>query len=175
MSECHLDIAFKGKLRSSLSCKNVFIAPGISRRQSNQATVAFSAGLTNRFLHAGKDQNIVFDSVQVNIGDGYNSHHGVFIAPVAGTYVFHSSILADNDREVWCRFSVNGVHGDAIYARGTDGRHDQGSQMIIAQLNQGEDVSVQNIAADDAIYGDGSIYSTFSGFLLQGDGEFIVG
>ncbi|KAL4240090.1 hypothetical protein ACF0H5_000884 [Mactra antiquata] len=145
------------------------------RKQAPFGSVAFSAGLSKSMLHAGAHQNIIFDTVQSNIGNGYNSHHGVFTAPQEGTYVFHSSILAYNNREVWCRFVINGTPSTAIYARGTDNRHDQGAQMIIVSLNQGDDVSVQNTAADDAIYGDASIYTTFSGFLLQGESEAVIG
>ncbi|XP_053399483.1 complement C1q tumor necrosis factor-related protein 3-like [Mercenaria mercenaria] len=139
------------------------------RRADNEVPVAFTAGLTHSVLHAGAHQNIVFDHVETNKGNGYSPHHGVFTAPVSGLYVFYTSILAYNDREVWCQMVVNGVNKASVYARGTDNRHDQGSQVIIIQLQQGDDISVQNVAADDAIYGDGTIYSTFSGFLLQQD------
>ncbi|XP_045206771.2 complement C1q tumor necrosis factor-related protein 3-like [Mercenaria mercenaria] len=139
------------------------------KRSMNKATVAFTAGLTHIFDHAGVRQNIVFDHVETNLGNGYNPHHGVFTAPVSGLYVFYSSILADMDREVWCRIVVNGNNKASVNARGTNGRYDQGSQAIDVQLQQGDDVSVQNAAADDSIYGDAKIYSTFSGFLLQQD------
>ena len=137
------------------------------RRLENEDIVAFTAGLTKRELHMGAHQNIIFDHVETNVGNGYNSHHGVFTAPVSGLYVFYTSVLADNNREIWCELVVNGAIKASVYARGTDGRHDQGSQALVIQLNQGDDVAVQNVAADDAIYGDPTIYSTFSGFLLQ--------
>ncbi|XP_045206763.2 complement C1q-like protein 4 [Mercenaria mercenaria] len=144
------------------------------RRADNEVPVAFTpvaftAGLTHTIPHAGAHQNIVFDHVETNKGNGYNPHHGVFTAPVPGLYVFFTSILADNNREVWCQIVVNGVIKASVYARGTDTRHDQGSQVMIIQLQQGDTISVQNLAADYAIYGDGDIYSTFSGFLLQQD------
>jgi hypothetical protein len=129
--------------------------------------VAFTVGLTHLFLHAGPHQNIVFDHVETNIGNGYNSHHGVFTAPVSGVYLFYSSILSNNNGEVWCQIVVNGSYKASIYTRGTDGRHDQGSLAIIVYLHQGDDVAVQNLANDHAIYSDSYIYSTFSGVLLQ--------
>ncbi|XP_045206773.2 complement C1q-like protein 2 [Mercenaria mercenaria] len=146
------------------------------RRSMNEAKIAFTAGLTHTFSHAGAHQNIVFDHVETNTGNGYNPHNGVFTAPVSGLYLFYTSVLADNNREVWCQVVVNGKNKGSAYARGTDGRHDQGSQAIIVQLQQGDDVAVQNVAADDAIYGSDGIYSTFSGFLLQQDySQNIVG
>ncbi|XP_060572135.1 uncharacterized protein LOC132730271 [Ruditapes philippinarum] len=137
------------------------------RRVENEIMVAFTVGLTHHLFHAGPFQNIVFDHVETNIGNGYNSHHGVFTAPVSGLYLFYSSILSINDGEVWCQIVVNGNKKASIYARGTDGRHDQGSQAIIVYLHQGDDVAVQNIISDHVIYGDSQVYSTFSGVLLQ--------
>ncbi|XP_060581502.1 complement C1q-like protein 4 [Ruditapes philippinarum] len=156
------------------NAKNVILASSGNsgdriRRAENEVTVAFTAGLTKRALHVGAHQNIVFDHVETNVGNGYNPHHGVFTAPVPGLYVFYTSVLADNDREVWCELIVNGAIKASVYARGTDGRHDQGSQALVIQLKQGDDIAVQNVAADDAIYGDPTIYSTFTGFLLQQD------
>jgi hypothetical protein len=123
--------------------------------------------LTAPFYHAGEHQNVVFDLVETNIGNGYNSHHGVFIAPVSGLYLIYSSILAAHGAEIWCQIVVNGVNKGSVYARGTDGRHDQGSQAILIQLQKGDDVAVQNHFKDHAVYSDGDIYSTFSGVLLQ--------
>ncbi|XP_045206770.2 uncharacterized protein LOC123559013, partial [Mercenaria mercenaria] len=139
------------------------------RRGENEVAVAFTAGLTHTFSHAGAHQNIVFDHVETNTGNGYNPHHGVFTAPVSGLYLFYTSVLADHNRIIWCQIVINGKNKASAYARGTDGRHDQGSQAIIVQLQQGDDVAVQNLDADDSIYGDQYIYSTFSGFLLQQD------
>jgi hypothetical protein len=53
---------------------------------------------------------------------------------------------------------VNGAIIATVYARGTDGRHEQGSQALVIQLKQGDDIAVQNVATDDAIYGDPTIY-----------------
>jgi hypothetical protein len=78
-----------------------------------------------------------------------------------------SYILAAHGAEIWCQIVVNGVNIGSVYARGTDGRHDQGSQAILVQLQKGDDVAVQNHFNDHAVYSDGDIYSTFSGVLLQ--------
>ncbi|KAL4240091.1 hypothetical protein ACF0H5_000885 [Mactra antiquata] len=143
----------------------LLVAVGITRRQAPFGSVAFFAVLSHSMLHAGENQNIVFDTVQSNIGNGYNPHQGVFIAPLDGTYVFHSSIVAYPNLEIWCLFVINGIPSSAIYAHRTDYHLDCGAQMIIVTLNQGDDVSVQSKAANDAIYGNSWLYTTFSGFL----------
>jgi len=35
---------------------------------------------------------IVFDNVHLNLGDAYNPANGVFVANVAGVYVFHLTV-----------------------------------------------------------------------------------
>ena len=138
-----------------------------SRRQVSTTNVAFTAGLSKSILHASAYQNIVFDHVHTNIGNGYDSLTGIFTAPFSGTYVFFTSILVYNDREIFCRIVVNGANIADTYGRGTDGRLDQGSQSVIVQLQKGHQVSVQNKVNDDAIFGNQDLYSTFSGFLLH--------
>ena len=135
------------------------------RRAENEVIVAFTVGLTSTVQHAGPHQNIVFDHVETNVGNGYNPHHGVFTAPVSGLYLFYSSILSEHDGEVRAQIVVNGVFKASIY--GSNDRFDQGSQAIVVSLQQGDDVAVQNRDNDHAIYGDAYIYSTFSGVLLQ--------
>jgi hypothetical protein len=34
---------------------------------------------------------VVFDTVETNIGNGYNQYTGAFVVPVAGTYVFSTN------------------------------------------------------------------------------------
>ena len=135
------------------------------RRVPAEGTVAFFTTRTPRDQNLGANQNIIFDNVVTNIGNGYNLHQGVFVAPVAGTYVFFSTVLANNDGEAWVHIAVNGKNMANFYARGTDGRHDSGSQMIVVTLNQGDDVSVQSNSTPESVYG--SSYTTFSGYLLS--------
>lgn len=161
--------------RSSVGRVNIFVnffrtSISASRsRRAVKANIAFTAGLSHSILHAPAYQNIIFDDVETNIGNGYNSRIGIFTAPVSGTYVFYTSILVYNNREIFCRIVVNGVNKANAYARGTDNRLDQGSQLIVVQLHQGDQVAVQNKMDDDAIFGNADIWTTFSGFLLHSD------
>ncbi|XP_053379901.1 heavy metal-binding protein HIP-like [Mercenaria mercenaria] len=136
------------------------------RRAGDGVHVAFTAGLSHSILHAGEHQNIVFDHVETNVGNAYNPHHGVFLAPVTGTYLFYTSVMAESNREIWCQIVVNGVKKVTAYARGTDARFDQGSQAVIVHLQKGDDVAVQNYLADDGIFSNPDIWTSFSGLLL---------
>ena len=64
------------------------------RQVENGTPVAFLATLSDHAENLGADQNIAFENVITNVGDAYNSHAGVFIAPVSGIYVFSTSIMS---------------------------------------------------------------------------------
>ncbi|XP_045210959.2 C1q-related factor-like [Mercenaria mercenaria] len=142
----------------------------ISRlRRENEVTVAFFSGLSTSVQHAGENQNVVFDNVETNLGNGYNSHHGVFTAPVAGVYVFSTSIMTNSGRKI-CEIVVNGVRKAQVYTHG-DGHYDHGTQTLIVHLKKGDDVAIQIVEhnLDSTIHGEVPPYTTFSGFLLQQD------
>lgn len=131
-------------------------------KRENEQNVAFFAYLNNHVENPGVHQVITFDHVTTNIGNGYNVFAGDFRAPVAGTYVFATTLMADTSRVPY-HFQImhNAKTVSSIYVEngGT------GSQEVVLQLNQGDDVSIHNIDAGQKVYGHG--YSTFSGFLLQ--------
>ncbi|XP_060564571.1 uncharacterized protein LOC132723801 [Ruditapes philippinarum] len=174
--------------------------PAIERRQFMSAlkvkryepnTVAFFAIVSVVSLdHLGGHQNIVFDEIVTNIGNGYNNQHGVFIAPVSGLYLFTTSIQSRQNMEFWAGIVVKGRVIVRLNERGTDGRHGRGSQTIIISLNKGElyfnlnindfkldqsvkltklhtrdDVAIQNEHNDDSFFG--LKYSSFGGYLIQ--------
>ncbi|XP_045182322.2 uncharacterized protein LOC123541035 [Mercenaria mercenaria] len=132
------------------------------QRRENEMNVAFFAYLTNHLVNPGVHQIIAFDHVVTNIGNAYNAHAGDFRAPVAGTYVFATTLMAGDVHLIY-HFIVmhNGKSVSNIYLvnGGT------ASQEVVLQLNQGDDVSIHNMDAGNKLYGSG--YSTFSGFLLQ--------
>nr|KAG5689870.1 hypothetical protein BaRGS_002381 [Batillaria attramentaria] len=60
-------------------------------------TVAFTATLQGGGpVTIGNSSPIKFDKVVTNIGNAYNSHTGVFTAPVSGTYGFFLSLKGAN-------------------------------------------------------------------------------
>jgi hypothetical protein len=139
-------------------------------------TVAFTAGLTNAMTNLGPNQNIVFDHVETNIGNGYNSHHGVFVAPVSGIYVFYASLLSVRDTTLFCNLFVDGIKKVTIFDRVPQAGSAQGSQMLVIHLNQGADVAVKIGYADHSVYGDNAnFYTTFSGFLLHQSDVDLIG
>ncbi|KAL4233272.1 hypothetical protein ACF0H5_007956 [Mactra antiquata] len=136
------------------------------RQLQNEVSVAFTAGLTAHMLQVGDKQNIIFDHVITNVGNAYNPHHGVFVAPVSGTYVFATSILSYDARNNWASIVVNGTIQTMLFMH--DDSHALSSQTVVLQLNKGDDVAIQGHPGD-AYFGQPQPYTTFSGFLLQQD------
>ena len=107
---------------------------------------------------------ILFDTVITNVGNGYNADDGMFTTPYDGIYQFSATMMTGQNGEIWSYFILNGKRIAFIYAHGTEGRHDQGANTVILQLNKGDRVCVVN-RYTSTIWGDG--YSTFSGNLLE--------
>lgn len=135
----------------------------------SEAGVAFHAvmGKDREYAHLGSQQPIVFDAVNLNVGNGYRSNHGIFIAPFDGIYVFSASVLSymDPKPEIYAAIAKNGTPLARIYGHGDNGRHDQGSVTVTTQLSVDDEITVE-ITANDASFW-GGLYTTFTGFLLM--------
>jgi hypothetical protein len=123
--------------------------------------------MDKHLVHAGIHQNIVFDTVVTNVGNGYHSHVGTFIAPVSGTYVFSATLVSFYHVNAHAEFVKNGQVLTTMFVNGAEAGYDTTSQTIVSQLQKGDDVVVQNKDADKSFYGTGQ--GTFSGFLLFED------
>ncbi|XP_060562200.1 uncharacterized protein LOC132721843 [Ruditapes philippinarum] len=127
--------------------------------------IAFSAYVKpTKKLHIRKNKIIVFSSIITNVGNGYNTSSGKFVAPVAGYYLLSCSLLSWNGEEFWASIEVNNSKKANLYEKATDSRHGMASQTIIVELKANDVVTISAIYAIN-IYGDG--YSTFSGVLLH--------
>ena len=124
----------------------------------------FSAHTSEK--HLGVGQNIIFDELVTNLGGGFHMSSGLFTAPINGVYMISTTVLTNVDVETRTSIVVNGRRIVSTFGHATQGRHDQGTQVAVLQLNQGDDVSVQNIDIVDAsIWGER--YTSFSGYLIQ--------
>ncbi|KAL4230802.1 Complement C1q-like protein 4 [Mactra antiquata] len=138
------------------------VLKGRARRGTVENEVAFYAYITHNGYqdHLGQNQDIKFDHVVTNIGNGYIPNHGTFIAPVAGTYVFTASLHVPHNSRA--NFVANGNVVARFYADSDEPT--QISQTVVVSLPKGADVSIQNMGTDNNYYGE--IYTTFGGFLL---------
>ncbi|XP_060579687.1 cerebellin-4-like isoform X2 [Ruditapes philippinarum] len=139
------------------------------RRQSVETPVAFFAKRNAHLQHASAHQTVIFDAIVTNLGNAYNSSAGVFVAPVAGTYVFSTTLISINFQSAHAQFAVNGAAITNMYVSQGDATtgDDTTSQTIVLQLQKGDDVSIQNKDPDRGFHG--ISHSIFSGFLLYED------
>jgi len=128
--------------------------------------VAFFAGKQATQTGIGLNQNIMFDTIKLNLGNGFRSVHSNFVAPRAGVYLFSATVLTHiTPVEIHAAITVNGATVAKIFGHASSGRHDQGSHTVIVHLQAGDEVAVRNIdLGNRGIYG--YLYNSFSGVLL---------
>ena len=140
--------------------------PSILRRQLSMGEpVAFFAGKQASQTGIGLNQNIMFDAIKLNLGNGFRPVHSNFVAPRAGVYLFSATLLTNwNQEELHGAISVNGATVAKIYGYSSI-RHAHGSQTVIVHLQADDEVAVRNIDLENRIV-NGGLYSGFSGVLL---------
>lgn len=114
--------------------------------------------------------HVMFDIVQLNVGNGYHAAHGVFIAPRAGIYLFSVSILSTTrpNQYVEVTMQKNGNRLGMAYANGSDSvnRLDQGSITLAVELDVGDEIWVQYDHPEDGVFA-GYYGSSFTGILIN--------
>lgn len=101
-----------------------------------QVPVAFFATLGVKSIdNVNVNQNIPFDDIVTNIGNGYNN--GIFTAPVDGIYLITTSILSRQNMEFWVDIQKNGQTIVRLNEIGSDGRHGSASHTVILSLHTG--------------------------------------
>ncbi|KAH3853729.1 hypothetical protein DPMN_096261 [Dreissena polymorpha] len=136
-----------------------------AKKDQPPEVVSFTAVKANDQIHIGINQNIIFEQVISNIGNGYHADHGLFVAPTSGIYLFSTSLLhrATIGQPLHAEITHSGV--PVVRIHGDDNIYDSGSQTVIIQVNQGEEVWVRNIDYNDENIA-GSLFSSFAGVLI---------
>jgi len=151
--------------KSSTSSPYDHVVRSVHKRQGHEGPVAFTAIKVGNQNNIGVNQNILFERVELNEGNGFHVNQGVFIAPRAGIYMFSFTIMSNPmNQYMHADLMLNGrivakVHGS------TGTSWDQGSQTVFLNVSAGEDVYVQN-ADYDHEYVHGDMFTSFSGYLL---------
>ncbi|XP_062572751.1 multimerin-2-like [Saccostrea cucullata] len=105
--------------------------------------VAFQA-----YMSAGQQtphghETIIFETVQLNVGNGYHRASGIFVAPESGLYVFAWSIRLYGNSYHSAQLVVDNQEYDAVYLSVRDGDNENVSGTAVAQLEKGVDVFVR--------------------------------
>ncbi|XP_078317159.1 uncharacterized protein LOC144620423 [Crassostrea virginica] len=151
------------KISATLSSLELFRINQTLSKCDPKQEVAFTAGVTSS-SSTWNSGTLIFNSVILNVGNGYNPSTGVFTSPVAGTYVFYVTAVEYNKQYLKVDIVLNSVskvrtmgYSDAAYQTGTN--------MVVLNLQKGDSVWV--------MYNDGTGYwtqtvpaTTFTGFLI---------
>ncbi|XP_072547854.1 cerebellin 20 [Salminus brasiliensis] len=134
---------------------------------------AFSVALTDvrRCLGPFREDVVVkYQSVFINLGDGYNINTGVFTAPRSGVYALALTVYSDAGAPgaslAACgRVRRNGRVIAALSENNTQDQEDSATVVLAVQLQAGDKVDVI-LPVPCYLCDDNSHYNTFSGFLL---------
>ncbi|KAG9265040.1 complement C1q-like protein 4 [Astyanax mexicanus] len=151
---------------------------GLERAQGALNTIrtsrsAFSVALTDtrRCVGPNRDDVVVkYQSVFINLGDGYNAATGVFTVPRSGVYALALTVYSDAGAAgallAACgRIRRNGRQIASLSEMNTQDQEDSATVVLAVQLQAGDKVDVI-LPAPCYLCDDNSHYNTFSGFLL---------
>ncbi|XP_063399076.1 complement C1q-like protein 2 [Mytilus trossulus] len=131
--------------------------------------VAFYAYMSKDDPSLLKHNQLVFDVVKINIGNGYLNNTGVFVAPSSGTYVFSWTLYTGNHGATYYDLMVNGeIYGSTLgETDDVPGDFDSDSGTVVVSLNTGDNVYFRSIIQTTAfILGRRSARTSFSGWKL---------
>ena len=83
----------------------------------------FFAIINNNHFHLDKESTVVFETIILNEGDGYNKYDGVFVAPEDGIYLFSWTVSSQGSSLVMTKLVVD---SKVISSTGERNNHSNG-------------------------------------------------
>uniref|UniRef100_A0A3B1KBD2 C1q domain-containing protein n=1 Tax=Astyanax mexicanus TaxID=7994 RepID=A0A3B1KBD2_ASTMX len=164
------DISAEIKFLRDLITQQGLMLVGLQRANTGRTKVAFSAGIgpPQRILGPfNVETNLIYSKVLTNIGEAYNSHTGVFTAPVRGVYYirFTGSEYGNTSNNIGVNLYKNGQNLLHLGENGSDGLAKHISSGVTLELEAG-DVVYTRLPANYVLWGGSDFRTTFSGFLI---------
>ena len=125
--------------------------------------VGFTAGVTTDGT-TWNSGTLIFNSVILNIGTGYNPSTGVFTSPVAGTYVFYVTAVEYLKQHLNIEIVLNSLSKVRMMGN-SDAAYQTGTNMVVLNLQMGDNVWVKH-AYGKGYYTESVPTTTFTGFLI---------
>ncbi|KAK4469461.1 hypothetical protein MN116_007011 [Schistosoma mekongi] len=126
--------------------------------------ISFYAALSKSIENKPLDKNcqLIFDSVMLNLGNGYDNTTGVFRVPVSGVYIFVVVISAQSYEKAGVRLLQNGKVVLLSWCESTFWA--TVTNQAIIQLKKNDQIWLE--CRDEAYRLHGHMYSSLSGYLL---------
>jgi len=126
--------------------------------------VAFQAMATADQAGVGTNQNIIFEKVIINIGNGYYPHLGTFIVPRNGIYQI-STTVCHMPQGTFFNGAIVHQGNNVAYLFGMPNEYEHATQTVLIQAKFGDEINVRNVGpANENIYGRN--FTTFTGHLV---------
>ena len=120
--------------------------------------IAFDVRLKSDVKDLANKGRVVFATVDLNEGKGYNSSTGIFTVPAIGVYVFDWTIRAKEGRYAHTSLVVNGKLKSWNHCYNGWRSFLSCSKMTVVKLKQGDKVWI------GVFYGPADMYSTYTSF-----------
>ncbi|XP_053395891.1 complement C1q tumor necrosis factor-related protein 3-like [Mercenaria mercenaria] len=132
----------------------------------NTPNVAFRTELSKDLGSVSSNHVVIFDEVDLNLGSAYEPRHGIFTAPVNGTYLFSMALGNPKDHAGAFFMKKNSQTIEYAIAGHTTGWN-MGGVTTVAELNAGDDVWVEGEGYISGAYSHIRYHTGFSGILIH--------
>ena len=126
--------------------------------------VAFDVRLKNHVNNLATYGRVIFGTVDLNEGKGYNPSNGIFTAPASGMYVFDWTILTQLGKLAHTSLVINGKSKSWNSCDDSSSKtYLSCSKMAVVKLKQGDKVWIGVFSSSASIY---DKFTSFSGYKL---------
>ncbi|XP_076109034.1 complement C1q-like protein 4 [Mytilus galloprovincialis] len=133
------------------------------------SSVAFYAQLTTSETNVGKHHPIVFDHVNLNVGNGYNKHSGTFTAPKSGIYVFTFTLYPNRGSWMAVNIFKNTEVIAQVYTEMGSGMFSATTPVPVVDMNVGDIAYVRTSSTYQPhgdVFSDVNVKSSFAGWKI---------
>lgn len=126
--------------------------------------VAFDVRLKSLKRNLATKAKVIFETVDLNEGLGYDASSGIFTAPSGGLYVFDWTVMTYEKKYAYTSLVVNDQEKSWNYCRSqTADLWLRCSKMTIVRLRQGDKAWIGIFSGQADMH---NTYTSFSGFKL---------
>ncbi|XP_048765836.2 cerebellin-3-like [Ostrea edulis] len=145
------------------TCETVGYVKDKCKTTRGHSIVAFTAKASSTHSISG-ETSAKFNSVDLNIGGGYNAAKGIFTAPKSGVYVFEWTIMTEVNKYAYTALKVNGKRNALSHCHNNShGIHMLCTKMAIVRMKAGQRAWIYSFSGTSNIHVN---YSSFAGFML---------